>query len=1327
MAKRSRKKRHGKGGTRAPQAPAPKPPVSPRGTGRWIFILAGLIGLGVAAAFMAPSSRDRATPKTPPPTAKRPPPPKIQELPGLPPPPANIRVPTELNESQKELAFLALGNYSEAIGAYRQNDNALFVNLAHKALQIFKRAQWLPRDLAPFHTIYVSLLFNGGHVSRALEEGEAWLKRHPESVHLREMLGKFYYLQKLFEPAGRHFEILAESYPNSLKTQRQLAQVYSSLGAKEKALTAVDRCLTLIGFQPGEAPPRIAGADVTLTVCLQVSHRFYDYEPLADIAEVVLQKKPGDQEALMALGVSERHLGRYDAAIEHLQAYLQVAPKESENAQLVKLDFGIALQKKNRSREAANVLVELLMRKPNSSKAYLHLGQALVRLGQSGPAESFLDRSRKLAPIDREFRRELEYRGLGQTALADRTLAIAHRMGGDYAQAEKVLREALRSGDTGHLVFYVEHLVSTVQVTKALREIQKLGEILGSGHTDVLGWTAQALTLKGEFARAAALLESVCKQGERALRSWGRRHARLCLDHLKDPSRARSSTKALVALGPEPDTKILHARSYFDAGDVEEAWKILDQLSPGTPGWRTEKGALWLTRSRARLGKDLDKAEAELEGLTSKWSYLPETQLARAEFLEAKNEKTALASQTRARAVELDTLRQKFLNARQEAGSSDSASTRAAHLLDGARVRYAMGDRDGALQEARLAAFTAPRGTAALDALEAWLDRPDEILEKTKVQRDLYALDKSRAPPPSAADLVKNLLSASSGVEKVTTPSRAKTDVSDSASSATPGVEFRDVTASSGVDFDMVCGDDLKDFIISVNGSGVAVLDYDLDGDLDLFFVNGSRLEPPYGAGAGSSPPSDALFRNDGGLKFTNVTQRAGLTESAWGCGVTVGDYDNDGDPDLFVANWGRDQLWQNQGDGTFMDVATRAGTEEPLWGSSCCFVDYDHDGFLDLFVVNYLDFDPGDVSRRGDDPSCQYKGQQILCGPIGLSPAPCTLYRNQGNGTFEDVSKRSGIRDLDLFEATYGLGVSLLDFDDDGKIDIYVANDSKSNLLFHNQGDGTFEEVALLYGVAVNDDGNAQAGMGVDTAFLDGKALEDIFVVNYESDTNTYHRNDDGYFTETTTPMGLASPCFEYLGWGAFFFDCDLDGDLDIFVAQGHVLPQANQIATSKGYLQQNKLFLNDGKGHFSDVSNDSGPGMKVKKSSRGAAYGDLDGDGDLDIVVNEIDGKATVLENVGVPTHHWLAVRAVGTKSNRSGIGAVVTVELPDGKTMRQRIRSGSSYASQSELVARFGLGNARKIKRIGVRWPTGEEEVFTVKGVDLLIEVVEGKGTK
>jgi hypothetical protein len=549
-------------------------------------------------------------------------------------------------------------------------------------------------------------------------------------------------------------------------------------------------------------------------------------------------------------------------------------------------------------------------------------------------------------------------------------------------------------------------------------------------------------------------------------------------------------------------------------------------------------------------------------------------------------------------------------------------------------------------------------------------------------------------------------------------------------------VRFSDATERSGLRFLTVCGGKDKDWILEVNGAGVALLDYDGDGDLDVFLVNGSRLPPPYGEGAGDPPPADALFKNLGGLRFEDVTRAAGLAEGAWGCGAAAGDYDNDGDADVFVANYGPDILWRNNGDGTFSDVTAAAGVGDPEWGASCAFLDYDRDGWLDIFVVNYLVFDPQAVKRRGSDPTCRYKGQPILCGPVGLPPAPCTLYRNRGDGSFEDVSKSSGIRAV---EPSYGLGVCVLDADGDGWLDIYVANDTRANLLFRNRGDGGFDEIGMLSGAALNDQAVAQASMGVDAPFLGERPLEDLFVTVYEDDANTYRRNDGGFFTEMSSPMGLAEPCFKYLGWGTFFFDADLDGDLDLYVAQGHVVPQSDSTASSPGYAQLNKLFLNDGSGKFHDASARAGPGLAVKKSSRGAAHGDLDGDGDSDIVVNEIDAEATLLENEGKPRGRWLAVRARGAMrpeaapsprgrpaaaSNRDGIGAVVAVTA-GGKTQRQRIHSGASYASQSELVARFGLAEAARVDALSILWPSGREERYAVEGVDRLVELHEGQG--
>ena len=535
-----------------------------------------------------------------------------------------------------------------------------------------------------------------------------------------------------------------------------------------------------------------------------------------------------------------------------------------------------------------------------------------------------------------------------------------------------------------------------------------------------------------------------------------------------------------------------------------------------------------------------------------------------------------------------------------------------------------------------------------------------------------------------------------------------------------PAVErltFVDVTATTGIDFVTVCGSAEKDYIVEVNGAGCALFDYDMDGDLDIFLVNGGRLpDDPEGAGAS---PSDRLYRNEGGMRFTDVTREVGLLESAWGCGCCVADYDNDGDLDLYVTNLGADELWENQDGRSFEAVGARSGANDPGWGASCAFVDYDLDGLVDLFVVDYLEFDREKVRPRGPD-SCDYKGQKILCGPKGLPRVPCVLYRNLGGGKFEDVTEKAGIRTKD----GYGLGVAVGDYDDDGRPDIYVASDSTENLLFHNLGDGRFEEVGLDVGVARNDAAIAQAGMGVQFAYVRDATREDLFVVNYEDDTNTYYRNDGGYFTETTSATRLGSPSFKYLGWGCFFADFDLDADLDLFVAQGHVVPQVDKVTSSPGYRQPNKLFLNDGTGKFVDVTARAGSGLAVSKSSRGAACGDLDGDGDLDIVVNEIDDRATILECVGEPRGHWLGVRCVGTRSNRSGIGARIVLAAA-GKTQARRVQSSAGYASHCELTQRFGLRDSTQVDELRIEWPSRKVEIFTVDGVDRIVTVEEGRG--
>ena len=532
---------------------------------------------------------------------------------------------------------------------------------------------------------------------------------------------------------------------------------------------------------------------------------------------------------------------------------------------------------------------------------------------------------------------------------------------------------------------------------------------------------------------------------------------------------------------------------------------------------------------------------------------------------------------------------------------------------------------------------------------------------------------------------------------------------------AAAGLNFIERTASSGVDFTSVCGGREKDYILEVNGGGCALFDYDGDGDLDIFFVNGGRFSQ-----AGETAPGDRLYRNEGGWRFTDVTAATGILETAWGCGCAVADLDNDGDEDLYVTNFGPNELWLNRGDGTFAAAGEEAGVAGAGWGASCAFSDYDRDGLVDLFVVDYLHFDRAMIKPRGPD-SCTYKGQRILCGPVGLPQAYCTLYRNEGGGKFRDVSEAAGIR----AKKGYGLGVATGDYDRDGWPDFYVAADTTENMLFHNLGNGTFEEVGLPAGVARNDNAVAQAGMGVQFAFVSNPEREDLFVVNYEDDNNTYYLNKGGgFFDEETQSRGLGAPCFKHLGWGCFFQDFDFDADLDLFIAQGHVIPQAAAIPSSPGYAQPNKLFLNDGAGRFSDEGARCGDGLQIEKSSRGAACGDLDGDGDLDLVINEIDERATLLECSGPPRGRWLAVSLQGTRSNRSAIGAVVVLQGAS-RIQARRVLSGVGYASHSELTVRFGLGARGTVKELLVEWPSGGSELFEVAGLNRIVKCVEGQG--
>jgi len=530
---------------------------------------------------------------------------------------------------------------------------------------------------------------------------------------------------------------------------------------------------------------------------------------------------------------------------------------------------------------------------------------------------------------------------------------------------------------------------------------------------------------------------------------------------------------------------------------------------------------------------------------------------------------------------------------------------------------------------------------------------------------------------------------------------------------------FVDRSAVAGLSFRTTYGGkDTTTYILETTGTGVAFLDYDRDGRLDLFFANGTTLA---GVTAAEAPRS-ALYRNNGNGTFRDVTAAAGVARSGWGQGVAVGDYDNDGWPDVYLTFFGRNVLLRNKRDGTFADVTAPAGVAAGGWSTSAAFADYDNDGRLDLYVARYIDFDLATAPRPGSQKNCFYRGFPVMCGPRGLAGARDVLFHNDGNGTFTDMTARGGEIDQGRYR---GLGVVWGDYDDDGWPDVFVANDAHPNLLYHNERNGTFKEVAFAAGMAFDEDGRERAGMGVDFGDYDNDGRLDLVVTNFYGEPHSLYLNQgNGAFLETTWPSGIGEATMRYLGWGTAFADFDNDGSKDLFFVNGHVYPEVDRHQLDEAYAERSLVFRNQGDGTFADVTGSAGEAMASRRVGRGAAFGDYDDDGRVDVVISTVNDRAVLLHNESSADNHWLTVELAGTRANRDAIGARVKVRA-GAATMVHEVHGGASYLSQSDLRAHFGLGSLARVPSLEVRWPGGATERFADVGADQILVIEEGKG--
>ena len=527
---------------------------------------------------------------------------------------------------------------------------------------------------------------------------------------------------------------------------------------------------------------------------------------------------------------------------------------------------------------------------------------------------------------------------------------------------------------------------------------------------------------------------------------------------------------------------------------------------------------------------------------------------------------------------------------------------------------------------------------------------------------------------------------------------------------------FTDVAAAAGLTAPVIYGGvDRKDYLLETTGSGVAFLDYDNDGWLDLFIPSGARF--------GTNPPEaiNRLYKNNRDGTFTDVTLKAGLARQGWACGVAVADYNNDGLDDIFVSYWGQNVLYRNNGDGTFSDVTTEAGLVLPgrHWTTGCTFVDTNRDGHLDLFLSTYVDFDPERIPKPGQNPNCNWKGIPVNCGPRGLTQGRFFLFRNNGKGVYSDVTKVAGLGDA----RAYGLTAIAADFDEDGWPDLYAACDSVPSVYFRNKRDGTFEEEALPRGVAVNEDGMEQAGMGLGVGDYNQDGHLDLFKTHFSDDTHILYRNDgQGNFTDTTKVSGLGVET-RYVGWGAGIVDLDNDGRPDLFFVSGAVYPEIEAKLPSYPFKNPRIIFRALPNGGFEELIDEAGPGISAAHCSRGCAFGDFDNDGDLDILIMNMNEPVSLLRNDGDPAANWLKVLLTGTKSNRSAIGAQVRLRY-GGRVQVQEVLSQSSYLSVNDRRLHFGLGAVRTAD-VEIRWPSGARQTFAKVEANYLLLVNETGG--